>query len=74
MYVRVALKPTSNRVQCDVFELVAEVGCIADAVIVKSGLPNLTAKFCANLVRESSLDALRAAFDGLTGGRGEQDV
>jgi len=43
-------------------------------VIVKSGLPNFTAKIRANLVRESTLDTLRAAFDGLTGGRGEQDV
>jgi len=47
----------------DVSELVVEILSIADAVFVEAGLPDRELQ--VEPVRETALDTLRAAFDGL---------
>jgi len=53
------------RVLGNVVELVDEIFCVADSVMVEAGLPDFARVEFPDCVGESAFDALNAAFDGL---------
>ncbi len=63
--VRVARVVFSAGVVGDVLELILVVSCVCDAVCVVSILPDFAVELVAHGERETALDELDAAFDGL---------
>ncbi len=59
---------------CDVVELVLEVGCVADSVLVVAGLSDFSCELFAHGVGVAAFDALDTAFEGLLSAGRDEDV
>ena len=63
--VGVVLQVSAGGILGYVTQLILEVFCVADAVLVEAGLPDSAWRFEWEGVGEAAFDALGAAFDGL---------
>jgi hypothetical protein len=62
------------RVRCNVAKLSLKIVSIADPMLVKARLPDLSGELFANLMRKASFYALRAPLNGLPVRRRQQNV
>ena len=74
MHKRVIDEAPSLRIGCNVAELIPEILCAANPVLVEAGLPDFPVKLRSHLMRKAALDALGATLDRLIRERGQQDV
>ena len=72
--VGVVLQVAAVGVFCDVGELVLEVCCVADSVLVVAGLPDFSCELFAHGVGVAAFDALDTAFDGLPWAGSDEDM
>ena len=66
----VIYQPSAARISRYIFDLVSEILRIANAMLVKTGLPNLSRKLLPNRERKTALDKLHGPLDGLSLARG----
>jgi hypothetical protein len=65
VYKRVIRQPSPVRILSHVFDLIAKIFRIANPMLVKTGLPDLSGELLPNQERKTALDTLNASFDGL---------
>jgi hypothetical protein len=63
-------QPSPARICRHIFDLISEILGIANAMLVKTGLPNLSRKLLPNRERKPAPDKLNAPLDGLSPSRG----
>jgi hypothetical protein len=63
-------QPSPDRISRHIFDLISEILRIANAMLVKTGLPNLSRKLLPNRERKTALDELNAPLYSLSLSRG----
>jgi hypothetical protein len=65
MYKPVIHQPSPLRISSHVFDLVPKILRIANPMLVKTGLPDVSRELLPDRKRETALDTLNAPFYGL---------